>query len=803
MTRWLIVAFLLGMVGLALVGIRSSSTGKGPSDEILSYELSGGRGVAVGVPAGIPRVFLTSWLVIAPETAHDPTHQYSYGIDIELIGIDGALVSHEREDVVSRVSGEPDSPIELGRFSARLVDSPEWVTDSRSRTVELSALAGKRGSVRVRATGDRPVLVRLVYAEPRSSLARRLRERTLNARERARRVDGRSALGFGDLTADAHDRALGAWGRRLTARGRAGTDFVSRRLLVGDFRADTNDPHVPDPVVIGPERLAVFNANGPLTLRVEAPPRTQIIAVEGTAEPTTQVVGDSGLVDLTLLGAGPRAVRISAAPPVAARFEASLADAARLLGVVPKRPRGTLLEVSPAVLRHRYFALDPTGPVLLDVFPGQDRVGLTVRGVAEGGGRDPLPVELTVKWIGTGPMPIEAVERTNLDRSVIERIGETAVSEPLMALLRVPKGAARLEITGSAATLASFWTREPDVADPLPLPGYDVELGPELTFRYAPRQPRTWATLLPANTGALARAGREVRVEVYPRIDPLRSRAGALAFDRPLQPRGDPLSRRLLTPIWFGAGAPFESHYLTPLYEKPTRVTVPERGLRAGRLAILYRTEAERLGEELTLLAGGEVVAKREILSRNGELQVLLTPGSRELQLVGLGEGGFGLVDAPPTSGGEVFRSQRVVALMPGSEVSFGFDWRAGELGSLRLFFVSEGGPAPYRVGFMIDRGDVGRAESRLLRRITELEGTIGGRTGTRGRGLLWEAGSRPGEGRWSDAVGSARIAIGDDLGPGRHELVLRGLPVQGAAPLWVRGVVVGAFESPAEEAGP
>lgn len=802
MTRWVVVALLLGLVGLALVGIRSARPGEGPRDEYLTYELSAGRTVEVGIPAGVPRVLLTSWLVVRPEAIYDAARQYPYTLEIDLVGADQALLSHELEHALSRVSGDPNAPVELGRFTARLVDSAEWVTDARSRSVDVTALAGKRGTLRVRAQGDQPVLVRLAYAEPRSSLARMLKARTLDARDRARQVDGRSALGFADLTAEAHDRALETWGRRLTARGRAGTDFVSRRLLVGDFRAEPADPHAPEPVVIGPDRVAVFNANGSITLRVEAPPRTEIVTIEGTAEPVPQVTGESGLLDLVLRGQDPRAVRISADRTVPVRFQISLADSERLLGVVPKFPRGSLLEVHPVVLRHRYFSLDPAEPVLVDVFPGQDRLGVTVRGVAEGGGTAPIPIELTVRWIGTGAMPTPQTERASLERSTVERLGDAPVSEPLLALLRVPQGAARLEVVGSAATLATFWAREPDVAEALPLPGYDLPLGPDLTFRYAPRQPRTWATILPANHLSLERLGRDVRVEVFPRIEPLRTRAGA-PFERPLLPRGAPLARRLLRPLWFSPGAPFASHYLSRIDQRPTTITVPEAGLHAGRVEVLFRADAERLGEELSMEADGKVVMARQIVSRSGEFEVPLPPGEHDVRLLGLGEGGFGLVSAPPTRGGEVVHSQKVVALVPGREVSFDFDWQAGELGSIRLFVASERGPVPYRMAFMIDRGDAGRLGGRLLRRITELEGILADRTGTAGRGLLWEAGVEPGQPRWPAAVGAARIAIGDDLAPGRHELVLRLSPDVGAHPLWVRGMVLGRVENPAEEAGP
>jgi hypothetical protein len=80
-TRWVVVALLLGLVGLALVGIRSARPGEGPRDEYLTYELSAGRTVEVGIPAGVPRVLLTSWLVVRPEAIHDAARQYPYTLE--------------------------------------------------------------------------------------------------------------------------------------------------------------------------------------------------------------------------------------------------------------------------------------------------------------------------------------------------------------------------------------------------------------------------------------------------------------------------------------------------------------------------------------------------------------------------------------------------------------------------------------------------------------------------------------------------------------------------------------------------
>jgi hypothetical protein len=88
------------------------------------------------------------------------------------------------------------------------------------------------------------------------------------------------------------------------------------------------------------------------------------------------------------------------------------------------------------------------------------------------------------------------------------------------------------------------------------------------------------------------------------------------------------------------------------------------------------------------------------------------------------------------------------------------------------------------------------------LRRFTELEGSVSDRTGS-GRGLLWEAPALPGDARWPASVGSVRIPLGDDLGTGKHEVTLRALGGAGAESIWVRGLIVGRVEDPAEETSP
>jgi hypothetical protein len=137
-----------------------------------------------------------------------------------------------------------------------------------------------------------------------------------------------------------------------------------------------------------------------------------------------------------------------------------------------------------------------------------------------------------------------------------------------------------------------------------------------------------------------------------------------------------------------------------------------------------------------------------------------------------------------------------VYELTANRALTFDFERREGELLATYLFVVSEGSPIPLRFVYRIDDGEGSAETGRFLRRLTRMQGFVTGRTGSRGRGLLWEAGPRreaqPG---WPDRIGRLRIALGDDLAVGRHQLRLRLEPQARTAPpspLWVRGVLVG-----------
>ena len=445
MMRWTLVLLVLCLTGLALVGIRHYRPDASSIDEILAYEITPERGVTALIPGGTRKLFLTSWTVVAPQSEFQRTRAYPYSVQVEVNNEAGQQLLRQRLQSVSRISGDPREPLEKAAFAARMVDVPDWVTDPRTTTLDVSRLEGRPGRIRLRAVAGphSTVLVRLGFAQPRGALEREIAERTLRHDQRQRLVANRSALGFADLPASARELALTAWGRRITALGRSGIDYVSRRLLLSDYRSAPNDA-LPQArgLEVGPDQLAALNLRGPVTLRVQAPPGTTLSVQEDVQQPYSAVVGESGQVDLEPQQAGLRSVSIGATARTRVAFSLAGKQASAQAGEVQPIVRGDRVEVVPDTRVQHTLRLDPHDPVVASLQPGQDLIGVTVRSVQTRAGPGRFG-ELQVRWRGQGVDSAPATLRPTLATSQYDSAEGRPVTNRAVALLRPPPGAAQ------------------------------------------------------------------------------------------------------------------------------------------------------------------------------------------------------------------------------------------------------------------------------------------------------------------------------------------------------------------------
>src|SRR5690606_8454601 len=119
-------------MGAAMRSIRGYRGDRSAGDENLAYELSTPGGVTTLVAGGTKEIVLTSWLVMPPQSKHNPFERYGYELSVQLGVGAGTPLIERRFELTSRISGDPQEPLSSGEFAARLADSDDWVTDGRT-----------------------------------------------------------------------------------------------------------------------------------------------------------------------------------------------------------------------------------------------------------------------------------------------------------------------------------------------------------------------------------------------------------------------------------------------------------------------------------------------------------------------------------------------------------------------------------------------------------------------------------------------------------------------------------------------
>lgn len=782
--RWLLLTLFAALLAAVLYPVKEFDASSAPRDEVLAYEVTSTRKVQLPVHAGISLVTVVTWPVLPWGAGAEEV--ISYGIEVLLSDPDGKPREYRRHDARSRVTVDPDS----AEPSARLADGSVLVGGSRSLDVDVSPLAQTGGTMTITAArgGHERVLLLATHTLRRTAFEQAVLERSVGAEERARVIGQRSSLGFFDLPAETRVESLAYRVRRLTALGREGTSYQTRRLLLGDRpEPPQSSGPVQQKTPIGPARHVALNVSGPIELSLAGDPGLAVATRDGAgAELVRHVIPAHGLMVLSFEQEGVRTLFLQSERESKIAMSVSETHGSALVGDVARLPSEGRLPLFPDIRRFTYYRLSAVEPVSFAMLPGQTMMGFSARVALTGRESSAVGGWFEVEWLGSqGETLVRGKVQFRAKRSLFDTLEGAPLTDAERGRLRVPKGAQTFRLRGITSTLLSIDTDEPGVERSVLEPTYAMDLAEEVAFKNAPFTEKTWTVLRPDNADELERNERAPRVHAQVRIEDKTPRGQTLA-ERSLPPVNVVQSRYVFAPTTYSPRFEFPANAWTQLDEKDRWVVVPAE----GRLDVVYMADPEKLGETWGLSASGEQRWSTRLTTPGGRAIANLSPGPQPLRTWGLGRAGTVMVQAPPRAGGKIFKRHKNYALTPTGRLRFKIERDLGELVSVVLIVTTLDANQDVLLSYRLRSQTAERPQPEpwLYRRQTALEGQLQLRTGVRGRALVWSAEGRTTTTTLPDRVGSVTIPLGDDLRPGARILELR--QHGGAAEtIWVRAV--------------
>ncbi|HEX2734048.1 MAG TPA: hypothetical protein VHM70_20710 [Polyangiaceae bacterium] len=808
MKRFWIVFLASALMLLALLGVRDFDSSAEPSDEILAYEVDAERDVTVTLSGGIEGVLVNTWLMV-PIEALDPV--FPYGIELSVTNLRGEVLTSRRFETRSRIG---DVAGEL-RTQARLDDASAWVCEPRSFDLDTSVLGGDAGLLRVRALpgANTHVLLRMTHRAVRGDWERRIIERALDASEMRKIMAGRSSLGFFDLPEDQRADALGYWERRLTAQGREGRDYKSRRLLIGEPSVPLRAEQLLDTGFDSAfDKRAAINLTGATALRVQAEPGTHVWLEEPGSPASEHVVGDASGIELQLPDQGLRTVAIYSATPAHLTLSTAVRDG--ILFAEPPRLIGERFEVLPDVRQRNHYRLDPKLPLIVSVAAEQPWLGVDVRGE--------LPaseLERNIEFVGVwkdraGKVIGRAEQRALAERSQFELLQGLAVTDLSTVRLRVPEQAAVLELYGEPTLALAPFVPEPDVLEPVRKPPYDLIPPEGYVWRYTPQILSPITGIRPDNVSDLRTQSRELVLFEQARLEPIAG-LGIPIVARILSATERTSERALLSrvaPEGVNAGLVSNWVILSPAdgarsvrtdwgqpFGSPLPAAAASSGSRA-ELEWMVLAPKQLLGQPWTLRVDDQPLHADELSFATGRGIELLSVGKHSMRVEAAPELLLAVRAKPinlaprdadtNAQGSDSYKLQSVVEFPLGHDLVFPFRREPGELLSLVLIGALQGTAQSAQVQFAIDGGKP-RIHDQFFHRATEASGVQSLSFGEYGDGLVWDA-ANGGRGKNPDHLARVVIPLGDDLVVGNHRLTLGLGAIKAPNKVWLRVVLVG-----------
>jgi hypothetical protein len=361
----------------------------------------------------------------------------------------------------------------------------------------------------------------------------------------------------------------------------------------------------------------------------------------GNDERLRLLVGQSGVTStLVLRSAEPIDV------PVRATIRRE--DAAAAIGGA--EPSGTdRREIAPFWLRSSYYRLDPEQPVLVEIAPGQNLLGVTLRAYAA---RPHGSLEARLGTLTTRSL-------VELPASEFERWsdGETATEEQEL-FLQVPAGVTRVELRGDAELYAAPFTYDPEVEEDRLAGPFQRPLAPGNQWHFADCDVRHRVSIKSLEHARLLSEGRTLELQAQARV--VEPSARTPLPETALLPRGtDNVRRHLVLPLVRSEGRPARENVWVTL-DRPRRVSIASVGERAGQARLRYRILPEHLGQTLALTVDGNPRLSEQPVTTAADVDVSVAPGDHLFALEGLGAGDAALLQVAAAPREPLLR-QRIV----------------------------------------------------------------------------------------------------------------------------------------------
>ncbi len=843
--RKLALAFVTAAVGLVVASaVLDVDLGRGVGEEggdespKLFYVVEPGRSLVLAVEPDTTRVKLVCLLQLPADAAPSPDASYEFGFDATVLAADGREVWSTPVWLETRRTVEPDPP-EGGEPRRRtwLVAEDAPLTDERVIELDLGPLAGQGGDLRLDAHAGREgsLLLRPYRRMPLAGDEAASRLRTIEERRRqlmARRV---GASTWREIDAVEQQQLSSFRWYRMEARGARVRDYVTRLVVLGDYRGEP-DVEAARWHYLEPGRALALNLRGPATVTLqverieggEAAASASLVSVSQWGEISMQALrleGEGGVshtehippgdvVSLSVVDDGRAPLRVSATTrdvPLGI-FAGTSASYDRDTGRYRLGPDLRILRM------HRIVQQAAPLEFELRSHPaGLDRVRVEARAAA---GEDvPLTAELldaagrtlsssTIRC-PAGPSPFEVAG--TLDPGAMP----TPAGLPTRVEMWVGEGAATLRLSSGvpvdvvvSVPTTDTWERS------VPEEPYRID-SDGVALRYAPLVDRTWVAAHPRDVAALAAAGREVVVSAQVRLEPADAALVDGLVRNPLgwdpavttrrsgvawEPEGMPRRQRLLErgggtgPGYWPVGS-----WASLVAGEPARIALATQ--RDLRLA-LWLDDPTLLGQTVEVRADGRLLA--EVLLAAEQMEMDLGPlaaGDHEVVLHAPGPGVVALVDQPPRGRAGVdgtYRSRTVHRLDAAAPLRATLPVPHGADAVLYVLPYFEQVPGQGWPGSLPYRLEIGgqRPPCQPFERVTPLgwEGVV--------EPAVAEAGFMA-DRREHGVVAAApiRIPIGDDLEGSAVDVILHRLD-GGARPVWARLVAYGVPGRPDRDSG-
>lgn len=825
--RRLLLAVIVSLGALLLIarlagdgGDRREQTETMPEGKPrLFYELEPEDRLSLALAPEVERVKLIVLRQLPPGTGGGPEARYTYGLTATLLDARGQEVWRTPVWFESRVTwSEPVGPGETPLARAWLPSGEGVLTDERVIELDLSPVRGAGGELVLEAAAGAhdPVLVRPYRRAPGEEDAGGLfRWPVVEERHRQRLAERAGSTLFSELDPSEQEALSRFRWQRMEASGARGRDYVAARVILTGYRRDEAErpapgtPGGPGVHALEPGQAVAFNLRGPARLELLVEPEGRA----GGASAQVVTVSQGGRVTRSALQLDgvPRAGSEQSLTEGEVVSLALVNDGSARLSarVLADGVEGLLFGRTSAVFdasAGRYLLIPDTRVSAMYRTTGRARpVEYELRGEAD----DRIRVEArSVDGAGAG-LQLELLD----GRGEVLSTGRLDCPAGRVAWEETrgegPAGVpARVELWVGEARRLRLWSDRPvDVSVSVPLasdfapgrpdPTYALELT-DARLRSEPLAWRRWGRILPEGVRELREAGRQIDLVGQVRIEPTAAEqpadlAALLGWPSPTArarevawlPEGAPPGHRLLE-RWTRRAGPWPAGAWTQLPPgRPIRLQRPTGGAGDDLRLRLWLDEREPAAADATLWADDRRLARLPVGASAVETTVGPLPaGEPSIRLDTDSDGLTALVDWPPARRGQatgLYRQRTVFRLERGSLRA---TLPVGEDGRTVLYVLAYREPGQ-RLGRVAVRVEGDRPVGVPFERTTpvELSGPLVAAGGEAGF-LADRAGAR------LVPVEPIRIPLGDDLGRGRAEVVVRRL--DGEGPLWVRLVASG-----------